>query len=316
MQSSQSMSRRAPRQSMASQGNVIGRASRYLWHYRGQASLPYIFLVIATLSQLAVPRLIRSILDAVTGGVIASTVLDGLNKIPAAVMSQALPKILGFLNYDSTWTKDQLVAQLTSDKTNAPNLIIQAALFIVGFAVLRGVFSFLQAYWAERNSQSVAFDFRNDLFAKIQRLSFSYHDQNQTGQLMIRATDDVEKLRLFLGQGLLQLVGAILLLVATLIILFSTNAALALVTIWILPVALALFMFFGTVSQPLFAKVQQKLAALNTILQENLAGIKVVKAFTREKSEEVKFRAAADNLMEQQIVIARLSAAGRSSWVP
>jgi ATP-binding cassette subfamily B protein len=285
---------------------VIRRASHYLWNYRGQASLPYIFLLVATLSQLAVPRLIRSIIDAVTSGVIASTVLDALNKIPTSAMSLVLPKILEFLKYDSSWSVAQLTTQLTADKTNAPTQLIQAGLFIVGFAALRGVFAFLQAYWAERNSQSVAYDLRNDLYAKIQRLSFSYHDQNQTGQLMIRATDDVEKLRLFLGQGLLQLMGAIVLLVATLIILFSTNAQLAFATIWIIPVALVLFIFFGTVSQPLFSKVQQKLSALNTILQENLAGIKVVKAFTREKSEEIKFRVAADNLMGQQITIARL----------
>jgi ATP-binding cassette subfamily B protein len=116
----------------------------------------------------------------------------------------------------------------------------------------------------------------------------------------------VEKVRLFLGQGLLQLVGAIVLLSGTLIILFTTNAQLALVTIWILPVALILFMIFGSMAQPLFSRVQQKLSALNTILQENLAGIKVVKAFTREKSEQVKFKAASDNLMGQQLVIARL----------
>jgi ATP-binding cassette subfamily B protein len=300
------MSTRPKRQSVSSQGNVILRASSYLWNYRGQASLPYIFLIVATLSQLAVPRLIRSIIDAVTSGVIASTVMDALGKIPSFAMSQALPKILEYLKYNASWTKEQLVSQLTVDKTNAPNLLIQSALFIVGFAVLRGVFAFLQTYWGERNSQAVAFDLRNDLYSKIQRLSFSYHDQNQTGQLMIRATDDVEKLRLFLGQGLLQLVGAILLLVATLIILFTTNAQLAFATIWILPVALVLFMFFGSISQPLFSKVQQKLSVLNTILQENLAGIKVVKAFTREKSEQVKFNAAADVLMKQQITIARL----------
>ncbi len=306
MQASQSMTRRAPRPSMKAQGNVIGRASRYLWNYRGQAALPYIFLLVATLSQLAVPRLIRSIIDAVTSGVIATKVLEALDKIPAAFMSQALPKILAAFQYDASLTKEQLVAQLTADKTNSPNLLIQAGLFIVGFAVLRGVFAFLQAYWAERNSQAVAYDLRNDLYAKIQRLSFSYHDQNQTGQLMIRATDDVEKVRMFIGQGLLQLIGSIVLLTATLIILFSANAQLALATIWILPVALILFMVFGTISQPLFSKVQQRLSALNTILQENVAGIKVVKAFTREKSEQVKFNSAADALMAQQIVIARL----------
>jgi ATP-binding cassette subfamily B multidrug efflux pump len=306
MQASQSMSRRAPRQSMKAQGNVIGRASRYMWNYRGQAALPYVFLLVATLSQLAIPRLIRSIIDAVTSGVIAKTVLDALDKIPVAMVGQAMPKILEYLKYDTSWTKEQLVSQLTADQVNAPTLLIQAGLFIVGFAVLRGVFAFLQAYWAERNSQAVAFDLRNDLYAKIQRLSFSYHDQNQTGQLMIRATDDVEKVRLFIGQGLLQLIGSVVLLTATLIILFSTNAQLALATIWILPVALILFIIFGTISQPLFGKVQQKLSALNTILQENLAGIKVVKAFTREKSEQIKFNTAAEALMAQQIVIARL----------
>ena len=135
------------------------------------------------------------------------------------------------------------------------------------FAAFRGIFSFLQAYWAERNSQSVAYDLRNDLFAKIQRLSFSYHDQNQTGQLMVRATDDVEKVRLFIGQGLLQLVGALVLIIGALIIIFATNVQLSLVVLPVLPFAFILFMIFGSVSQPLFIQVQQRLSALNTLLQ-------------------------------------------------
>jgi ATP-binding cassette subfamily B protein len=123
---------------------------------------------------------------------------------------------------------------------------------------------------------------------------------------MIRATDDVEKVRLFIGQGLLQLVSAILLLVGTLIILFTTNARLAVVTLWILPVALGLFVVFGIVSRPLFTKIQQKLSILNTTLQENMAGIRVVKAFTREKSEQAKFDHQAEQLMNQQLVITRM----------
>jgi ATP-binding cassette subfamily B protein len=93
----------------------------------------------------------------------------------------------------------------------------------------------------------------------------------------------------FIGQGLLLAVGALILLSGTLIILFTTNARLTLVVLPILPIALILFMIFGAISQPLFNRVQEKLSALNTILQENLAGIKVVKAFTREKSEQAKF---------------------------
>jgi ATP-binding cassette subfamily B protein len=270
------------------------RAIRYLGRYKTQAALPYLFLLISTSAQLMVPRLVRSVLDAVTQGVVAKYIAPNLDKIPASV----LPTILDKLGV----TKDQLIYNYN----NAERLLITAALFIIGFAILSGVFAFLQAYWAERNSQSVAFDLRNDLFAKIQRLSFSYHDRNQTGQLMIRATDDVEKVRLFIGQGLLLTVGSLLLLVGTLVILFTTNVKLTLIVLPILPIAMILFMVFGSVSQPLFTKVQIRLSALNTILQENLAGIRVVKAFTREKEEQKKFRKAADDLMVQQISVSRV----------
>ena len=289
-----------------SQPSSIGRAARYLWRYKTQAALPYVFLLIATLAQLAVPRLVANMINAVTNGVVAKTILEALGKIPAAILPQALPKILDFLKYPASWTQDQLTTQLTTTKTNAPHDMLWGGIGLVVFGIIFGVFNFLMAYWAEKNSQAVAFDLRNDLFAKVQRLSFSYHDRNQTGQLMIRATDDVEKVRIFIGQGLIQLVGAFILLGGTLIIIFSTNAKLATATLWILPVALVLFFVFGGLARPLFNKVQQKLSILNTTLQENMAGIKVVKAFTREKNEQAKFSQQADSLMRQQIVIARV----------
>jgi len=273
---------------------ALGRALRYLGRYRGLALLPYLFLVIATLAQLMVPRMIRNIIDTVTQGLIAKTIVPQLNSIPANV----LPNILSRMGV----TLDQLLYSFE----NAERLLINAGIAILIFAVVRGLFSFLQTFTAERNSQSVAFDFRNELFAKIQNLSFSYHDRTQTGQLMIRATDDIEKVRLFIGQGLLMAVGALILLSGTLIILFTTNARLTLIALPILPIALVLFMVFGAISGPLFAKIQIRLDRLNTRLQENLAGIKVVKAFTQEKNEQAKFDQAADDLMRQQLVVSRV----------
>src|SRR5262245_56106293 len=152
---------------------------------------------------------------------------------------------------------------------------------------------------AEMTSQGVAFDFRNEIFAKIQRLSFSYHDQNQTGQLMIRATDDVEKVRLFIAQGLVLAAQAFILLIASLAILFITNWRLTLVVIPLLPIALVLFIIFGAISQPLFAQVQIRLSKMNTILQETLAGMKVVKAFVREPYEQKRFDSAANDVLKQ-----------------
>lgn len=186
------------------------------------------------------------------------------------------------------------------------SLVINAALLILLFAVLRGVFSFVQAFMAETTSQGIAFDLRNAIFSKIQRLSFSYYDQNQTGQLMIRATDDVERLRTFIAQGLVLTAQSFLLLGGALLVLAITNWSLTLVILPLLPVTLGVFIAFGAISQPLFTVVQERLSALNTILQENLAGIKVVKAFTREQHEERRFDDAATALMDQQLKVNRI----------
>ncbi|UCF29731.1 MAG: ABC transporter ATP-binding protein [Chloroflexota bacterium] len=240
-----------------------------------------------------VPRMLGNIIDAVTRGTIANALVPRLDTIPSGILDQVLEG-LGITE-----------AQLVFNAENAERLLITSAVAILIFAIVRGLFAFLQTFTAERNSQIVAFDMRNELFAKIQGLSFSYHDRNQTGQLMIRATDDVEKVRLFIGQGLLMAVGAIFLLSGTLLILFSTNVRLTLIALPILPIALILFMYFGSRLGPLFLGIQKRLDKVNTILQENISGIKVVKAFTREKSEEGKFDRAADDLMDQNIYIAR-----------
>jgi ATP-binding cassette subfamily B protein len=226
------------------QGNVdratLTRAIRYLGRYRWPAIIPYLFLIIATLAQLMVPRMLGNIIDAVTQGTIANAIVPRLDTIPSEILDQILDG-LGITE-----------AQLVFNAENAERILITSAVAILIFAVVRGLFAFLQTFTAERNSQIVAFDMRNELFAKIQGLSFSYHDRNQTGQLMIRATDDVEKVRLFIGQGLLMAVGAIILLTGTLLILFSTNVRLTLIALPILPIALVLFMFFGSRLGPLF----------------------------------------------------------------
>jgi ATP-binding cassette subfamily B protein len=122
---------------------------------------------------------------------------------------------------------------------------------------------------------------------------------------MIRATDDVEKVRLFIAQGLVLAAQAFILLTVTLTILVATNWQLTLVVLPTLPIALVLFVVFGMVSQPLFVQVQMRLSALNTVLQETLAGMKVVKAFVREKHEQARFDTAADDLLEQSLRVSR-----------
>jgi ATP-binding cassette subfamily B protein len=195
--------------------------------------------------------------------------------------------------------------QTQSNTTLVQQQLVAAMIAIVIFSLVRALFAYGQQYNAERISQNIAFDFRNELFAKIQRVSFSYLDRTQTGQLMIRATDDVEKVRLFIGQGLIMALQSLLLLTATLVVMWFSNRSLTLVVLPILPIAFVVFFWFGGMAQPLFMAVQVRISALNTVLQENVAGLKVVRAFGREPYEQERFNNSADALLEQQLKVSR-----------
>jgi len=270
----------------------LRRALHYLGHYRRIALYAYLGLFVATGAQLMVPWLLRNIIDHITTGTVAQAVLG----LPAQVQTQVAAH------------QGTTLAQLQSDADGAEQAIIAASIAIIGFAIARGLFSFVQGYMGEKLSQSIAFDLRNELFAKIQRLSFSYHDQNQTGQLMIRATDDVEKVRMFIGQGLLLGLGAIVQLVGTLLILFTSNVKLTLVALPVVPLAVILFAMFGALSQGLFMNLQIRFSKMNTILQENLAGIRVVKAFVREPQEQKRFAVANDEVLASNLNLSRVFA--------
>lgn len=271
-------------------GSALGRSLAYLRAYPRVTAGAAGALVIATASQLAVPQLIQNIID----NIVTSATNQAVLGLPESAQ-QAAAQRLGL---------DLSSMQLELDR--APRALLYAGAIIVLFAIARGLFSFAQTYLGQVLSQNIAFDLRNDLFAKIQRLSFSYHDRNRTGQLMIRATDDVERLRLFVGQGLLMALQAFLLLGGTLVILLATNLRLTLIILPILPIALVLFMFFGRIAQPLFREVQQRLAKVNTILQENLVGLKIVKAFATEPRETERFDDSVDSLLGQRMVISRV----------
>ena len=181
------------------------------------------------------------------------------------------------------------------------NAIIMAVVGLVLVAALRGLFSFAQGYLAERASQGVAYELRDALFAKLQRLSFSYYDGQQTGQLLTRLTSDVEQIRTFAGTGLIQIMSAAFMLLGTAILLFTINWRLAIVALLIIPPILLVLSRFTTRIGPLFGMVQMQLSRLNTILQEDLSGVRVIRAFAREDYETARYREANDALFGRNL---------------
>jgi ATP-binding cassette subfamily B multidrug efflux pump len=164
-------------------------------------------------------------------------------------------------------------------------------------AIGRGLFNFGQSFWAEEVSQGVAYDLRNKIFTKIQNLSFSFHDQAQTSQLLTRITSDIEQIRVFIGTSLIQVIGAVVTLVTIAIIVLIMNWQLALITLAMVPLAGLLMAQFLASTQTLFTQVQEQLGNLNAVLQENLLGVRVVKAFAREPSERLRYTKLNDDLV-------------------
>lgn len=178
------------------------------------------------------------------------------------------------------------------------SIVLKSAGLMVLLAIARGLFNFGQTFLAEQASQSVAYDLRNKIFGKIQNLSFSYHDQSQTSQLLTRITSDVEQIRSFIGTSLIQVVGAVVSLLTISIIMILMNWQLALITLAIIPITALILGLFLFKNGALFGSLQEKLGNLNSVLQENLIGIRVVKAFVREPQELARYKALNQDLVQ------------------
>jgi len=157
-------------------------------------------------------------------------------------------------------------------------------------------------------AQGLTYDMRNRLFGHIQTFSFANIDKMQTGQLMTRLSSDVDLVRGFTSHGLSLLLRALLMLVGSVVMMFVIDSQLALITLTVLPLAGLLIWGLMEKARPLFSVVQEKLSTLNTTVQENLAGVEVVKAFVRERFEVDRFIAGNDAYMQENIKVGKLMA--------
>ena len=196
----------------------------------------------------------------------------------------------------------------TLEMSGSKSLLIWLGIAILIVAALRGVFAFGQTYLGEYISQRVAYDIRNLFYDRVQRLSFAFHDTAQTGQLMTRATQDVEAVRFFISMGGLRILYVFVTFAGICALLFIMNWRLALISVACMPVIGYMAARVGARLRPIWTYVQEGIAELGTILQENLSGVKVVKAFTQEKHESDKFQRQATKLYDDNITASKIRA--------
>ena len=188
------------------------------------------------------------------------------------------------------------------------NVVWSGSAWMFGSAILGAVATLGQGICRAQLSQGIAYDMRNTLFSHIQSLSFANLDKMQTGQLMTRLSSDVDVVRMFASAGLALLIRALLMILGSLVMAFLTDWRLSLIVIVMLLAASVVIRQILVTVQPLFAVVQQKLSALNTTVQENLAGVQVVKAFVREPFAIEQFEQGNVDYLKENIRVGRLLA--------
>src|SRR4051812_37050637 len=183
---------------------------------------------------------------------------------------------------------------------------------IVGLGIVRAAFMAARRLLSGQIALDVEMDMRSGLYAHLVRLSFGFYDRHQTGQLMSRATVDLQGVRFFLGYGLIFFFQNALTVLSVTVVLFFFEWKLALVVLGVTPLLVALAYRYSHIAHPTLRDVQQKLADVATVAEENIVGVHVVKAFAQEPAEEAKFAARNNALFGQTIRANRQ----RATYVP
>ncbi|MGH3092879.1 MAG: ABC transporter ATP-binding protein, partial [Gaiellaceae bacterium] len=211
----------------------------------------------------------------------------------------AIPALTGLVIDDAIANRDER------------ELVFLVSLVAVA-GLARGLFLMGRRFIAGRQALGVEFDMRNALYTHLLRLSWGFYDRHQTGQLMSRATVDLQGVRFFLGYGLIFFGQHILTIVAVTAILFVYDWELALIALAITPVLVAVAYFYSRASHPILKDVQQRLGDMTTVAEESIVGVNVVKAFAQESREEAKFEGRSEAVFDQSLRATRQ----RAFYVP
>ena len=182
------------------------------------------------------------------------------------------------------------------------------ALAIAGAGIINLVFSASRRIVAGEVSLGVEYDLRNRMYSHLQSLELGFFDSQQTGQLMSRATVDLQAVRFFLGYGLVFILQSIITVFVASILMFSLNPLLAAITLAPLPLIVWVAFRYGRLNRPATQEVQQRIAELTADVEENVGGVRVVKAFAQEPRQLERFRGSVGRVFDQSMISTKLRA--------
>ena len=261
---------------------IVKRLLGYITPY-WQLKVTLVIIATATLLDVLAPTLIGSIIDMVSS-------VANRGELPTGEGFEAF--IYRFFTPLAGWISSMFHVEINFA------LLGVLSLSLVIVASLVGILNYLQRYLLAFVSQKGSFDIRNDLYNSLLEQSFSFYDQQRTGQIMARGTGDVDEVQRFFGFGLSQMVASVMLFVLVISSLLSIDLKLTLISMLFLPAVLFTTFRFAFRMGPIWARIRNQFGVITSVVQENLMGVRVVRGFSREEYEENKFRAECDKYFE------------------
>jgi ABC-type multidrug transport system fused ATPase/permease subunit len=226
----------------------------------------------------------------------------------AMVMSVALPALTGRAVEAITKGAEYSHHHEAARRAHERHTLLVLALVILGAVLLRWGFMYWRRMIAGRMSLNVEYDLRERMYSQLQRLELGFFDHQQTGQLMSRATVDLQAVRFFLGYGLVFILQSILTISLAGIVMIVIEPKLGVIALLPVPFVVAISYRYGRRARPAIQETQQRIAELTADAEENISGVRVVKSFARESRQLTRFQHTVDRVFGQAMVATRLEA--------
>jgi len=276
----------------------LGYLNKYFWKYRGRLFMGFFFILLANIFNVYAPIIVGEGIDFLAECIrVVPSLKDGSQtsaSVPSPYSYQVIQSWFG--NNDTTIALDSISYTGTIVK-----IAVYLAIAYFVFYIIKGIFLFYQRQTIIVMSRYIEYDLKNEIYDHYQKLDMSFYKRNRTGDLMNRISEDVNRVRMYLGPAIMYTINLVILIVMCVVVMWRIDAELTLYTLSPLPFMMIAIFYVSTVINKKTEKVQAQQSKLSTMVQETMSGIRVLKAFGREKYYTDVFTQESNDYKKKQL---------------
>lgn len=280
---------------------ALAYLNKYLWKYRGRMMAGFIFILLTNVFNVYAPQIIGEGIDFV-----ATIIREQKNILQNDVVIKT-PASLQWIKGLTGWG-DELILNTKNWQSYSLYIGLLLALGYIVVYLIKGVFLFYQRQSLIVMSRHIEYDLKNEIYQQYQALDVSFYRQNRTGDLMNRISEDVNRVRMYLGPAVMYTINLVILIVLCAGVMWNIDATLTLYTLAPMPLMMFGIFYVSTIINRRTEKVQRQQSKLTTIVQETFSGIRVIKSFRKERKLAVDFQKESDEYKGLQMKLVKSDA--------